>query len=216
MNKILNKFRGGIFMGFCGGCGAKISADEKFCNSCGAANVNAAAPAPAPSGTMTAGPGELLIGNFAKFNAVDEDAAFVNVANVSLKANILFLILAGVGLLMFFLPFFSFSWGGWSLANLSGWDLAFGSGTTNFFAVVLFFVPFVLGAAFLLKKQLPFLQGKLFLTATIVSGAGLILLILLAVDVSNASTAPAFIIAVIAYLLAGGCSAAFMTAANKK
>jgi len=204
-------------MGFCGNCGAQIKDDEKFCNGCGTANEAAKAPTtpPVASGNLTAGPGELLLGQFAKFNAADEDDAFVTVSGVTVKADLLYKILSGVLLGLFFLPFFTFDL--WiTTIRISGLNAAFGNdyGSGDAFAVILFFVPFILFAIFQFKKSLLFLNGKLFLYATIVSGVGVLLMIILS-SRSGGNVAPAFILSAILYVLAGVVAFAFMTAAKR-
>jgi len=163
--------------------------------------------------------GVFSIGDFVKFNAINEDEATLTVAGFTVTAKALFF---GISIALYVLFFFSFfrltiNMGtfGSVTQTYSGWNLAFGA-STSAFAIFLFVNCIVIDLVLFLKTSLSALNGKLFLALGVVFGAGLLFMILLNNDVTFTRRQFGYNFSFILWLLGVALAVLFYIAGKKK
>jgi len=187
---------------FCGSCGQKLTSAQ-YCQNCGAAQ-NPETESANDSKTisqMTVGE----IGQTIKTNvqamqveAADEDNATINVGGNNVRIGTIIKIIGVALCFFFFLPLFTVSCAGETISfsgfnSTFGRTIAIGGGfwggserlSGNFLSVLILLVPAALFSIFQFKKNISFVQGKLFKTSLALSVCGLIVLIIFALVVSN-------------------------------
>jgi len=221
----------------CRKCGNKIEDDMRFCGLCGS-------PAPEPpkkEKIKTISGGELKIGSFAKFSAVDRDKPMLTIADKSLNAIWVFKGMALLLLASFFSPFYSIGINNVSLYSIVpfgervhlltangfritvGWDYA--SGT--FAGLFMFLVPIAIFALFQFRKELEritaVVRGMLYMAAAVLSVLGLVLMFVARDRLSDPhyafiSVRPSvgFFISFVLYLVVAAVSVCFVVAERKK
>lgn len=171
---------------FCPNCGGQIAEGASFCSHCGQKAVPGGADGDKKFSDMSIGEiGKRSVDAVKKlpFDASQQDEAIVAVAGKSLKLS---LVIRGVALFLcalFFFPLFSVSCSGTTI-NFNGIDSTIGKNVSamgssdridgNLLSIFLLLIPLALFLAFQLKKWLPFIRGKLFLTSASLSVAGII------------------------------------------
>ena len=208
-------------MTVCSNCGAKTDGVE-VCP-CGVSNPTLGQGNSTSQQHLTQpstpGAGEYSLGDFAKFNAADEDNATLTIAGFTVKAEIIFWGLSIILYILFFLPFFRFTLTMGTFGSIterfSGWNLMSGS-ATSIFAVFLFANMIVIDLVLMLKKSLSGMTGKLFMILAIVFGAGLLLMILLNMNVASTRIQFAYIFSFIFWLLGATLALFFFLAGKNK
>ncbi|MCL2078774.1 MAG: hypothetical protein FWH17_02905 [Oscillospiraceae bacterium] len=133
------------------------------------------------------------------FDVAEEDnAALIIQGKTKVKISLIVRIAAVVLCVFFFLPMFSVSCSGMTLLSFSGLNSTIGASISspygygepekidgNFLAILLFLIPAALFIAYQFKSKLSFLHGKLFAAGTVLSGLGVLNLIIFAVLVNS-------------------------------
>jgi len=219
---------------FCTRCGNAIPEDGSPCPNCAVAQQSAA-PAATPSAPVyQPAPGQSA-GIPIKLDFTTEDDMAVVIAGNRIKVATVIKVVAVTLCILFFLPMFSVSCQGAKI-SFNGWASAFGKTFQgekiegNFMAFFLLLIPAALFIAFQFKKNLQFINGKLFLISTGISAMGLIGFIAYAMGVNSAVAEQAgeigglltpdftfwYYLSIILYIVAGLVSVWCVVSAKKR
>ncbi|MCL1852082.1 MAG: hypothetical protein FWF88_03505 [Peptococcaceae bacterium] len=205
----------------------------KFCTRCGNAIPEDGSPCPSCTAAQQSAAPKTSIGQSIKLDFTSEDDMLIAIGGNRIKVAAIVKVAAVALCVLFFLPLFSVSCQGVEI-SFNGWNTAFGKTVStygssnkvdgNIAALFLLLIPAALFVAFQFKKNLQFINGKLFLISTGFSALGLIGFIVLAMVVNKQAEENLLIakytfwyyLSIILYIVAGLISLWCVLSAKKK
>lgn len=200
---------------FCGNCGTKNEGGTKFCGSCGT-QMEQAIPVAESTVPATGTDGVLDFGKV-KLDASNEGSAAISIGGATIKADLIFKIIASLLFVALLLPFYSIR--AWGFSESVNGFTAISDGAV--LVVFLWLIPIAIFILFQLKTALTFVTGKLFVFSTILYILGFIMLFIVLARLNSLTfgmggASAGFVLSTILYAIAVVASAGFLFASIKK
>ncbi|MCL2488663.1 MAG: zinc ribbon domain-containing protein [Oscillospiraceae bacterium] len=226
---------------FCTRCGSQLQEDGSPCPYC-AGPVSPAQPV--QPGYPPVQPVNPAVKPAGALQYTSENDVTLTLGSFQLNTALLIKIIAAVLCVIFFLPLFNVSCAGTSLISFNGLDSTFGKDISsgfgdfggsekvsgNFLAIFLLLIPAALFIALQFKKNLAFLEGRMYQAAAALSVLGVIAFIVFRIGVSGkvasymedaGSVITAkftfwYYLSILLYIVIGGISVMYLLDAKKK